>query len=295
MDHKALLAGLTPDQRLALTGRSNGAGLRHLASHWGAIVTIGAAIASGVPGWPLLLQIQGILIVFLFTLLHETSHRTPFASDWINVWVGRVCGLAICLPPEWFRLFHMAHHRFTNDPERDPELEDGKPETWRRYLIYVSGIPVWISHIRTLTACARGRLDAPYLPASALPRIKREAQAMLLVYVLIASAGLASGAGWLLWCWIIPVVAGQPFLRLYLLAEHGRCPPVANMFENTRTTFTGWLVRMIAWNMPYHAEHHAMPTVPFHKLPIFHGLTRPHLKVTERGYWRFHRAFRRTL
>jgi fatty acid desaturase len=42
----------------------------------------------------------------------------------------------------------------------------------------------------------------------------------------------------LLWVWLVPVLLGQPVLRLYLLAEHGDCPEVANMFENTRTTFT---------------------------------------------------------
>ena len=87
------------------------------------------------------------------------------------------------------------------------------------------------------------------------------------------------------------MVLGQPMLRLYLMAEHGRCPPVANMLENTRTTFTNRLVRWIAWNMPYHAEHHAWPTVPFHKLPSLHRLTRPHLKKTSDGYISFHREF----
>jgi fatty acid desaturase len=76
-------------------------------------------------------------------------------------------------------------------------------------------------------------------------------------------------------------------LRLYLLAEHGRCPAVTDMFANTRTTFTTRLVRFLAWNMPYHAEHHAMPSVPFHRLPELHALARPHLKQTEDGYTRF--------
>ncbi|MGO4840776.1 fatty acid desaturase, partial [Rhizobiaceae sp. 2RAB30] len=70
---------------------------------------------------------------------------------------------------------------------------------------------------------------------------------------------------------------------------HTRCPHVANMLENTRTTFTTTLVRFVAWNMPYHAEHHAYPAVPFHKLPRFHQVVRDHLKVTERGYARFNR------
>jgi len=99
----------------------------------------------------------------------------------------------------------------------------------------------------------------------------------------------------LLYVWIVPAVLGQPFLRLYLLAEHGRCPFVANMLENTRTTFTNWFVRKLAWNMPFHAEHHAYPGVPFHQLPAFHVLIERHLKVTEAGYVRFHEKYIGTL
>jgi fatty acid desaturase len=59
------------------------------------------------------------------------------------------------------------------------------------------------------------------------------------------------------------------------------------MFANSRTTFTARAVRWLAWNMPYHAEHHAMPSVPFHRLPELHALTRSELRCTERGYLRF--------
>ena len=72
-----------------------------------------------------------------------------------------------------------------------------------------------------------------------------------------------------------------------LLAEHGHCPPVANMLENTRTTLTNRLVRFLAWNMPCHAEHHARPMVPFHKLPDLHRDMRAHLKSISPSYTDF--------
>jgi fatty acid desaturase len=37
--------------------------------------------------------------------------------------------------------------------------------------------------------------------------------------------------------------------------------------EKTRSMQTSNLLRSIMWNMPYHAEHHAYPAVPFHALP----------------------------
>ena len=83
----------------------------------------------------------------------------------------------------------------------------------------------------------------------------------------------------------------QPFLRLYLLAEHGNCPLVENMLANSRTTLTNRVVRWIAWNMPYHAEHHAWPIVPFHQLPHLHDHLREHLGQVERGYTTFNRSY----
>ena len=91
--------------------------------------------------------------------------------------------------------------------------------------------------------------------------------------------------------WLVPVALGFPFLRLYLLAEHGRCPAVANMFDNTRTTYTNLLVRFLAWNMPYHVEHHVLPQVPFHLLPRFNQRIREWLKHTSPGYVAFSRDY----
>jgi fatty acid desaturase len=118
-----------------------------------------------------------------------------------------------------------------------------------------------------------------------------EARAYLLGYAALAALSLVARTEILLWLWLLPLLVGGPFLRAYLLAEHARCPHVANMLENTRTTFTNRLVRFLAWNMPYHAEHHAYPAAPFHQLPALHRLIRDHLRATERGYLRFNRKY----
>jgi len=291
VDHRRLLASLSADERVALTAKADAPGLIRLATHLGAIAALGAAIVAAVPFWPLLLLPQGILIVFLFTALHECVHRTPFRTDRLNTGVAALCGFAVLLPPIWFRYFHLAHHRHTHDPEHDPELLSGKPETLADYLRYASGIPVWIFHIRTIFKNALGRCDDVYVPAGGHDKVRREARIMLAAYLALAGLSVWAQSTLLLFVWVVPALLGQPFLRLYLLAEHGRCPHVANMFENTRTTFTNRLVRWIAWNMPYHAEHHAYPTVPFHKLPAFHAIARDHLRVTERGYARFHARY----
>ena len=287
MDHTQFLATLPSDVKADLTGRADAPGLARLAGHFGAIAIVGSLILWGVPFWPLLLPIQGILIIFLFTLEHEATHKTPFRTEWINEWVGRVCGFLIVLPFTWFRYFHLAHHRHTNIPDKDPELLVGaKPETWPAFVWHVTGIPYWQSMIRKMVSNALGRNSDDYIPSSAAARVRTEARWMIASYAALLAVAVAGGVG-LVWSWILPLIIGQPFLRIYLLAEHGRCPTVANMFENTRTTFTNRMVRFLTWNMPYHIEHHAYPNVPFHKLPDLHNLAANHLVETERGYIRF--------
>jgi fatty acid desaturase len=289
MDHRSFLAGLDPATKAALTARSDAAGLWHLAGHAGAILFCGSLIATGVPGWPLLLPMQGVLIVFLFTLEHEATHKTPFATERLNDWVGRACGFLLLLPFEWFRYFYLAHHRWTNIDGKDPELDGGKPETLSAWLWHISGLPYWISGAKLTLRLARGKERAPYLPEGALPRMEREARIMLLLYGAVLASLFVTPL--LFWIWLLPVVLGQPALRLYLLAEHGDCPRVANMFENTRTTFTSELMRFLAWNMPFHTEHHVYPQVPFHRLPDLHHHIRAELRVTSDGYAAFTRDY----
>ena len=195
------------------------------------------------------------------------------------------------IPAIWFRYFHLAHHRHTHDPDRDPELATPQPATPLAYVLHASGLPVWARLGATLVRNALGPPAYDYLPASARGRVRTEARLTLVAYAGLIAGSVALQTTLLVWLWVIPALLGQPFLRVFLLAEHGRCPHVANMLANTRTTFTTGLVRWLSWNMPYHAEHHAYPAVPFHKLPAFHEHARAHLHVTERGYVRFNRGY----
>lgn len=295
MDHRRLVASLGATERRRLTAKTDGPGLRRLALQGGLILLLGALIAARVPGWPLLTLPQGLLIVFLFSLEHEAIHRTAFRTHWLNEAAAWAAGLAIALPPSWFRYFHFAHHRFTQDPAKDPELTFPKPGTLRQYIIHASGIPLWRGQLKRLAINAAGGCRDGFVPPHGGATVRREARAMAALYAALAAVSIWAGSAVLIYAWIIPILLGQPFLRLFLLAEHGHCPLVANMLENTRTTFTNRLVRLVAWNMSFHAEHHAWPAVPFHRLPEFHTVAAAHLGETEAGYVRFNLGYARAL
>lgn len=270
-----------------LSRRSDAKGLLQLAVHLVLILVTGFAIfsARGSLWVAPAIVMHGILLMFLFMPLHETIHRTAFRSRWLNDAVAWFAGFVILLPPEWFRHFHFAHHRWTQDPQRDPELMTPKPVTVGGWLWYATGVSYWREAVQGFVGHALGRVDEPYVSPRARKSVVAEARVYLLAYAaLVAGFAIAGRLDLLFWYWLLPILVGQPFLRFYLLAEHTGCEFSNDMLRNTRTTLSNPFVRLIAWNMPYHAEHHAFPAVPFHALRTLHGRLAPHLAVIARSY-----------
>ncbi len=272
----------------ALRQRIDGEGLRRLAAHAGLLVATGGLIlvARG-GGWVLpLVLVHGVVLSFLFAPLHESIHYTAFRRRRLNEAAANLCGFLLLLPPRYFRAFHFEHHLFTQDPARDPELIAAKPRNLAAYVLHVSGLPYWRERITTTLRHAFGQEHPlPFIPKALRPKIEREAFRFVSLYVLLSF--VAALAGWLdelVWLWLVPALVGQPALRLFLLAEHTGCPKVPEMLANSRTTLTNRYVRWLTWNMPYHAEHHAFPWLPFHSLPAVHDSIRGHIKVTTAGY-----------
>lgn len=223
MDHRAVLSQLPDTLRTHLTERSDVAGLRQLSLHLGGLAITGCYIGFQLPLWPVLLLPHGIGLVFLFTLSHECTHQTPFRTRLLNDLAGHGAAVVLGLPFIWFRYFHFAHHRYTNDPARDPELANGGAPTSRRdWLIYLSGWTYWTGMARVIWDNARGKLTADYLPVRRHPAMIREARVLLAIYLGALASLLISPL--LFWIWFLPLVIGQPFLRAYLLAEHGCAP-----------------------------------------------------------------------
>jgi len=286
MGAPAIDDGLAGGQPGSLTRRSDGAGIAQLAGHVAVLAGTGYLVSISIGNlWlaPALL-IHGFVLVFLFAPLHETIHRTAFRSRWINSAVSWSCGAVLVLPPSYFRAFHFAHHRYTQDPERDPELRYRKPTSWRSYLWTVSGIPYWRERLTTTWRSAMGWVDAPFIAEASRAGIVAEARVLLGVYGVLAVCAAALGSAAPLYYWIAPVVLAMPFLRMFLLAEHTGCPLVADMHLNSRTTLTNAVMRRLAWNMPFHTAHHVYPGVPFHGLPELHWRIRDTVRYQAPGY-----------
>jgi fatty acid desaturase len=293
MDIDAIaIRGLDREIVRQLSRRSDARGLPQLIRHGVLLFATGLLVwASRGSLWlaPAIV-LHGLVLNFLFCARHETIHRTAFASRWANDSVAWVCGALLLLPPDYFRLFHFGHHRFTQDPARDPELAQPRPSSVGSYLWQASGLPNWYKRLTvTLRHAVTGRVPEPFVPPATRPLVIREARILWACYLMVLAISVLLRRADVLIYWVLPAIAGQPFLRLFRLSEHAGCAFSDDMFANTRTTYTNGATRLLAWQMSYHVEHHAFPSIPFHALAKVNALVRDRIEVTAPGYLALHR------
>jgi fatty acid desaturase len=289
---------LTIDELRSLQARSDAAGAARLAIHVVLLFGAGMLVAVASGWWTLLAVIVlGLVQVALFAPAHETMHQTAFASRRANAIVGWLASCPSLLNWHFYTAYHLAHHRHTQIPGQDPELGMVPPDSLGGYALRVAGVPFWRLRLGVVADCWRGHLRRhPYVTEGAAPRIIRSVRIMTLV---MAGGALGSALlfGWTtpFLYWIGPQLLGQPFLRAYLLAEHTGCSEDGDGLTNTRTTLTWAPVRLLMWDMPYHAEHHLFPSIPFHRLAATHQLIRGRLAHIQPGYARWNWGYARAL
>ena len=290
---------LVPPAILAgLSRRSDLRGALRLAAHAGCIGATGVLVWLALPLWYLLIPVMalhGVTIVTLFAPMHECVHRTAFASRAANEIVGWVAGVLSVYNSTFYWHFHSWHHRYTQDPARDPELMFPKATSRFEYLREVSSFNFWFRRALDYPRLALGLVrNLPFMPESARRGVALSMAAQLLIY-LAAAASIAAGFIAVLYFWFLPVLLAQPLLRGMLIAEHTGCSQDRNGLTNTRTTLASFPIRLLMWNMPFHAEHHLYPAIPFHRLPALHREVRASLRHVAPGYVAANREIIETL
>ena len=258
---------LTPKELGALNQKSDMRGWAQLGSHLGAI---GIAIylhALAMDTWWVIATgfVLGVLLNFLYAAQHELSHATVFATRGLNVFWGRVVGFLMLFPRDFDQIMHFAHHRWTQDWERDGELVR-EPYTLRSYLLWLFGITYWRNRLFGIIRRARGIIVEPYIREDQEAKVVLESRIHVALYGLIIGVSLIFGNWWWLTFWILPLILTKPVHQLQNTIEHLGLSHEDNILENTRSTRTNALMRWLCWQMPYHTAHHTFPSVPFWKL-----------------------------
>ncbi|MFZ2003672.1 MAG: fatty acid desaturase [Stellaceae bacterium] len=277
--------------------RSDAEGSKRAAAHLGCMAATGTLVWLTLPYWPLLIPamlLHGLTLVTMFAPMHECTHRTAFASPAANAVVGWVAGLLSFYNSTYYRWYHSWHHRYTQDPARDPELMFPRASDRFAYLREISTVGFWYRRAVDYATLARGAARLPFLPETARREVAISVSAQLALYV-AAAVAVVLGFTAPLYFFFLPSLLAMPFMRAYLIAEHTLCSRDQNFLTNTRTTLTNFPIRLLMWNMPFHAEHHLFPAVPFHRLPALHELIGDRFAYVAPGYFAINRTVWRTL
>jgi fatty acid desaturase len=262
---------IEPARLKELSVKSDRSGFLQLGSHFGAVFLSGFCVAlTWGTAWCIPFFIaHGILLNFLYAGQHEFSHWTVFRTAWINEICGRAIGFVMLYPRDFDQVQHFAHHRFTQDWQRDGELS--RPRyTLYSYLLWMLGPTYWYTRLRRIVRFAAGVVTEPYIPAGRRPTMVREARWHVLGYALIAAVSVAYHSWLALEVWLLPLFLLKPVHQLQNTIEHLGLPHVETITLNTRSTRTNALMRWLGWNMQYHTAHHAFPGVPCYRLPELH-------------------------
>jgi fatty acid desaturase len=158
---------LQPSELKKLNTKSDAFGFLQIGSHVGTILALGYAHYLVLGSWWMILTgaMLGIAINFLYAGQHELSHWTVFKTKYLNEFFGRVIGFIMLFPRDYDQVMHFAHHRWTQDWERDGELTRA-PYTLGSYLLWMSGITYWRNRFVGIIRRARGIIIEPYIGAT---------------------------------------------------------------------------------------------------------------------------------
>lgn len=251
--------------------------------------------------WPIFILSQlffGSLVCSLFACQHETVHNTAFKSIQLNKRVAFITGLSYLYAPSMFRELHFTHHRHTHEPGLDPEISlGGKPipsvvSSLPFYLTWLTGIPLFFFKLGMIVFGALGLPNI--IRKNVYPFVRPEARKAIVLesmFILAVHLGLLFTALYYypnIWGFFVGLLVGHCILASYTAPEHNGLPHEGSILDKTRSIRANKFVNFLMWNMPYHAEHHAYPAVPFHALPQLHEDIKEELKHADQAHSDFH-------
>ncbi|BDS13143.1 fatty acid desaturase [Aureispira anguillae] len=240
----------------------------------------------------------GMLICSLFACQHETVHNTAFKSIQWNKIAAFLTGMGYLYAPTMLRELHFTHHRHTHEPGLDPEISLGGKaipsivSNLPFYLSWLSGLPLFMFKLGMLTLGALGLPEPirknvyPFVQPEARKAIAIESLVILSVHILLVVLAVYYAPN--IWGFYVGQLVGHCFLASYTAPEHNGLPHEGNILDKTRSIPSSRFVKLLMWNMPYHAEHHAYPSVPFHALPQLHEALGDELKHKDKNHPDFH-------
>lgn len=225
---------------------------------WLFVVAMGA-LASGVAGYlfgqlpaAVTIAINATAIYLLFTVMHDSMHRTAHESRLINDLLGRLSALPLTVTMPLFRAVHYEHHSHTNDPERDPDLIVNRGPRW--------ALPFWclaivVEYRRHYFGRRMWRDRSDLIEAIAM-------ECLLLGAIVVAAA--TGTFGTIAIVWLGPALIAVAVLALCFDFLPHYPYNSRERYLDTRI-YPGRVLNALLLGQNYHLVHHLWTTIPWYR------------------------------
>ena len=231
--------------------------------------------------------LTGLAITLHSSLQHEALHGHP--TPWTIVNEALVFpALGLLVPYGRFRDLHLEHHRDAHltDPYDDPESCYLDPKVWaqlpplaRRILTFNNTLlgRMLIGPLISQWSFMRGDL-ARHVAGDGAPL---RAWALHVLALLPVGLWLGTLGTMPLWSYLLALYLGHAILRIRTFLEHQ-----AHQRANGRTVIIEdrGLLAFLFLNNNFHAVHHAVPQLPWYRLPARYRAHRETYLARNRGY-----------
>ena len=229
------------------------------------VLTVGLAIAGLIALW-IAVPVVAAVTYLSYTILHEAGHGSISGNDrslrWLNKSMGYMAAWITMIPLTAHRYQHMAHHRYANDEDRDPDFHMGH---MRDSLLAPvrAALRAWASQF----IYYRKHRWADATPRQNLTLCLEVAAALLPRFAIFMAGFWVEGLALLVLAWIVGAI-----ILIYLFADVVHRPhDQVGRYVDTSTILppeSAPLRSALNWLwmfQNYHSIHHLFPRVPFYK------------------------------
>jgi fatty acid desaturase len=278
----------------------NRTNLKYIALEYGALIVALGGSAWAYSRWTsgllpssgfVPLAVLGILVIAavqhrLSGLAHDASHYTLFRNKLVNELASDfLLMFPLMAMTQKFRNTHNGHHRFVNDPERDPDLrrlqgdEDHpfpmpKARFWFRYVVKGLWLPsIWkYLYGQARNANASDASSTPELRAPYRFRVGRMMRGCYWLSVLAVVNALHAWPIFFLF-WVVPLLTAYPlFMQLREIAHHSNAPDDGDL-TNSRVFFVNPILdaAVFPYGQAFHVTHHMFAMLPHYRMAEAHA------------------------
>lgn len=237
-------------------------------------------------------------------LAHDASHFVLFKGRLANdLAADLLLMFPLCGFTQTYRAAHLGHHRWVNDPDRDPDLIRlntpvplrfplPKRAFWRRYVLDALWPPTILGYLF-------GRFKAANLPSGEVPEVhapyrRRVAGCLRGAYWLAAVGTIQALHAWpTFWAfWVLPLLTVYPlYMQLREVAHHANAPDDGDL-TNSRVFRVHPLMNFAVFphGQAFHLTHHLFAMIPSHRAATADAILRRYRPYREqvvvcRGYF----------